>query len=185
MDDGSQLRVSSCDRDRTWDAAPPGGNDALLRWLEAFADSLKNQLGCCHLHQSTFSFGICLYPTHQPWQVGCASACTLPTSPGRWVVHLPVPYPHKPWQVGCASAFTLLTSPGRWIVITLVLIWCHEVCNCRRQPTGKAAKWKLASCMKIPYLAVHSSPCRSVESQALSLLDMTQQACVYLVSFAP
>lgn len=75
MDEGSQLRVSSCDRDRTWDAAPPGGNDALLRWLEAFADSLKNQLGCCHLHGGTFSFGICLYPTHKPWQVGCDYTC--------------------------------------------------------------------------------------------------------------
>ena len=104
MDDGSQLRVSSCDRDRTWDAAPPGGNDALLRWLEAFADSLKNQLGCCHLHQSTFSFGICLYPTHQPWQVGCASACTLPTQAlaGGLCICL---YPtHKPWQVDCDYA---------------------------------------------------------------------------------
>ncbi len=70
IDEGSQMRVSSCDDDRSWDAAPPGGNDAVLRWLEAFASVLKDQLGCCHLHERMNSFGICLHPAHEPWQVG-------------------------------------------------------------------------------------------------------------------
>ncbi|DBA73013.1 hypothetical protein WJX79_006040 [Trebouxia sp. C0005] len=68
VDEGSQMRVSTCDDDRSWDAAPPGGNDAMLRWLEAFASVLKDQLGCCHLLERMNSFGICLHPAHEPWQ---------------------------------------------------------------------------------------------------------------------
>lgn len=71
MDQGSQMRVASCEEERSWDAVPPGGHDAALRWLEAFADKLKYQLGCSALHWHTKLRNphvICLYPVKQPWE---------------------------------------------------------------------------------------------------------------------
>ena len=79
MDQGSQMRVASCEEERSWDAVPPGGHDAALRWLEAFADKLKYQLGCSALHWHTKSRNprvICLYPVKQPWEVSWANCCS-------------------------------------------------------------------------------------------------------------
>lgn len=69
MDKGSQLRVSSCEEEKSWDAAPAGGHDAMLRWLESYANTLKYQLGCRQIHERMNSNGICLYPIKQPSQV--------------------------------------------------------------------------------------------------------------------
>lgn len=69
LDNGCQLRVSSCDAAKSWDAVPPGGQDAALRWLEHYADALQQRLACSQLHGRLTSRGICLYPMEQPWQV--------------------------------------------------------------------------------------------------------------------
>lgn len=69
MDNGCQLWVSSVDVARSWDAAPPGGHDAILRWLEHYAHALHHQLACTQLRERKASIGICLYPKEYPYQV--------------------------------------------------------------------------------------------------------------------
>ena len=74
-ENGSQLRVGAFRAVGEWDAAPPGGNDAMLRWLEHYADALHQRLACCQLHQGAdpprepVQHSISLYPVKPPWQV--------------------------------------------------------------------------------------------------------------------
>lgn len=68
MDKGCQLRVGLSDVSASWDAAPPGANDAVLRWLEHYADALHQRFACARI-QDPLSPSICLYPVKPPWQV--------------------------------------------------------------------------------------------------------------------
>lgn len=69
LDKGCQLRVGLTDVATSWDAAPPGGSDAMLRWLEQYADVLHHRLACARIRQDLPPSGICLYPVKPPWQV--------------------------------------------------------------------------------------------------------------------
>ena len=83
LDKGCQLRVGLTDVTTSWDAAPLGGNDAMLRWLEHYADALHQRLACARIRQDLLPSGICLYPVKPPWQV---PAC-LPSYHGRLSDH--------------------------------------------------------------------------------------------------
>ena len=70
LDSGCQLRVGVCEAVGGWDAAPPGGHDAMLRWLEHYADALHQRFACCQLDPGMpETRSICLYPVKPPWQV--------------------------------------------------------------------------------------------------------------------
>lgn len=69
MDKGCQLRVGLDSMASSWDAVPPGGNDAVLRWLEHYADALQQQFVCGPIRHDLPPTSICLYPVEQPWQV--------------------------------------------------------------------------------------------------------------------
>ena len=92
MDKGSQLRVSSCNYSQTWDAAPPGGNDAMLRWMERYADALQEQFSCALVTQDLSSLGICLFPTKPPWQV-----CTVSHALMLRILAICINKTHKLW----------------------------------------------------------------------------------------
>ncbi|KAL3142400.1 hypothetical protein ABBQ38_002735 [Trebouxia sp. C0009 RCD-2024] len=73
MDGGCQLRVGSYDDVGGWDAAPSGGNDAMLRWLEHYAEALHQRFACCQLEPLRPETRISLYPVKPPWQRVCVS----------------------------------------------------------------------------------------------------------------
>ena len=68
---GSRMTVSSQDMDQSWDAVPAGGQDALLRWFEAFAQALQQgRFGSSKLLSTLPSVqSINLFPIKEPWQV--------------------------------------------------------------------------------------------------------------------
>lgn len=75
MAGGCQLRVGSYDDVGGWDAAPPGANDAMLRWLEHYAEALHQRLACCQLEPLRPETRISLFPVKPPWQVPLPPLC--------------------------------------------------------------------------------------------------------------
>lgn len=69
VDKGCQLRVGRCHLAGSWDAVPPGGNDAMLRWFEHYADALHQRFACGPLRSTLLPNAIHLYPVKPPWQV--------------------------------------------------------------------------------------------------------------------
>lgn len=69
--EGNHLKVSSAGVGQSWDAIPPGGEDAVLRWFEAFADALQQQrFSISNIVRSFPDIkGINMFPVKEPWQV--------------------------------------------------------------------------------------------------------------------
>ncbi len=95
MDQGCQLRVGFTALAASWDAVPPGGNDAMLRWLEHYADALHQRFACGPLRHDLLPSSICLYPVKSPWQV---------------LAYLPSYQARKAASVGYASLWVALST---------------------------------------------------------------------------